>query len=156
MGVDYYTCQFCDECFTTSGDYGTCRGCDAMWCANCAEETHTWKYGGEHYCELCFTTDKKDISASDMRDYLLTKCNLKYDQVYEEMRLLPEFSTPQNTYECKTKQEHDCCKTCLVLGDDFGHGSRRKRGLCCVVRYEEDRNLYCSECSKEKKIKSSK
>lgn len=38
MGVDYYTCEFCNEIFNDCGNYNRCQKCRRMMCEDCGEQ----------------------------------------------------------------------------------------------------------------------
>ena len=137
--------NFCNECFTTSGDYGSCGGCGEMWFARCDKDTEKWTYAGKDCCELCFSTELSEITTEALLEFVLNKTGLDQTSIRKEMRLLPEYSKPKNVYVCQTHEDCASNQGCTELS--YGE----ERGFCCMARFGDDKQFFCSFCSKKQR-----
>lgn len=156
MGVDFYNCNVCDEIYADYSNYGTCEGCDARWCENCDENIKKFIYDGKECCNVCFSTDPVIITDDEMLDHVLQMLEKTRDDLKREMLLMDMYNKPQNEYKCIDPDgKHECNNACLVIAEDFDleESQLPLRGLCCVARYKEDKDAYCAECTKDKKLK---
>ncbi len=156
MGVDFYNCHNCNEIYADCGRYGSCEGCEKSWCESCMDDIKSFDYNDEPRCDLCFLTNVKEIKTKDILSYALKQLNKTKRELEEEMEKLPEFSTPQNKYECKGVHSGECNPNCTNIAADFdfdGEEDKIIRGLCCRGRFQKDEiSEYCKICS-PKKIK---
>lgn len=76
MGVDYYTCDYCDDTFPDCGYYVHCESCGTHWCSDeCAKEDG---FVREH-CAIHSDLDNRDL----MEKYNKEHCDFN-DCVYCE------------------------------------------------------------------------
>lgn len=79
MGVDYYSCQNCQETYPDCGDYFTCTGCESNFCSTqcggrkveAASTRGSWD--DKTSCVLC---RKEVITDSDMVIFLLRRLGI--------------------------------------------------------------------------------
>lgn len=70
MGVDYYSCNYCDGIFSDCGHYITYKTCGTRWCSNeCAEEDG-WV---DEHCNKYPVLDDRDL----MEFYRKKHCEYK-------------------------------------------------------------------------------
>lgn len=96
MGVDYYSCNYCDETFPDVGRYVTCD-CGNHWCCNeCAEEdgwidTHCSKYPMLDDIDLMEAYREKHCAIDycySCEYYRPSSCNYCREEDYEDCVLL--------------------------------------------------------------------
>ena len=150
MGIDYYTCCFCDEIY--AGDGGSCAGCHAHWCHRCAEDENPFWFDGKVRCTMCFDTLPNNIDTDDLLDYALEKIGQTRSELYDELKLKrPELCAPTHTYTCQQTEPHPCCnKECETLEDEHRDSALSGtyetdyvRGFCCNAKGCDD---LCTPC----------
>ena len=97
MGVDYFTCHYCEDAFPDCGHYVSCEGCRTHWCSDeCAKadgyiEEHCKKYYVYGYEDL---KDEKKIRKCEYKycvdcpDYEPDSCKYCRKEDYDDYVLL--------------------------------------------------------------------
>ena len=102
MGVDFYTCHYCEDTFPDCGYHVTCESCGTHWCSDeCAEEEG---YVAEH-CTRYNVYGYEDLES----ERKIRKCNHKYCDETCEFYVL------------------DSCKYCR--GEDYEDGELLSKAL---------------------------
>lgn len=162
MGVDFYNCCICNEIYAGCGDYGWCEGCGRSWCGYCDKSQHVFWYDDKICCTWCFSTDPQPIEDNDLLEYALEKLDKSRVELIDELkRDRPEYTEPQNVYECQDNpKSHICNKKCTTLADDFSdedlkqYSTHQVRGRCCNSKYPDNPDEMCESCNKKaKKVK---
>lgn len=150
MGVDHYNCDSCGCIYADCDSGGSCDSCHKSWCDDCFV-TVFW-YGTTLRCDLCFRTAPPHITKKNMLDYALSLLGKKREELVDEMKSLPKFSRPENTYTCQIKgDEHMCDPRCESLGGDYDDPDKDEvvRGMCCRAKFkeEDEKEFWCKECA---------
>lgn len=79
MGIDYYTCQSCNEAFPDCIEYFVCETCETMFCSGSC--------GGRKYDEedniSCVLCRKEQATDSNLLHFLIRHYKLSYEQVFK-------------------------------------------------------------------------
>jgi hypothetical protein len=147
MGVNFYNCHICGEIYPDCGNYGSCEGCNKSWCDNCNKKHHSFLYGDDIYCDLCFGDEPESIDAEDMIDFMCTKYNTTRDAISAEMP-----KKELRSYECVDEEEHECHEDCPLTQESVEDPKSiwytcYRRGRCCVAQGTE-----CESKKKKQKV----
>ncbi|KYG38144.1 hypothetical protein [Bacillus gaemokensis] len=103
MGVDYYSCEVCNDAFSDAGHYGHCSKCEENLCGHCYDEMRK-KYGeiGENHeksgffsecspkcCDACNGLEERNKKIDDVRVFVrwvaedLRESSLSIDDIEE-------------------------------------------------------------------------
>lgn len=99
MGVDFYSCHYCEDTFPDCGEYVNCE-CGNHWCSmECAEEEGFVS----QYCKLHPDLDDSELMdeyarkhcnrkycSDDCENYVLSSCKFCREEDYEDRELLEQ------------------------------------------------------------------
>ncbi len=97
MGVDFYSCHYCEETFPDCGSYVSCK-CGNYWCSmECAEEEGFV----QPHCKLHPELDDEELideyaakhcnrkyCSDDCENYVASSCKFCREEDYEDYKLL--------------------------------------------------------------------
>lgn len=87
MGIDYYSCSYCNSAFPDCSS--RCRWCDcgSRFCSpDCAKKEETVNDEGDTVGETCCMCRKEDANDTDLLNFLLKHFNLTHEQAMELYR----------------------------------------------------------------------
>lgn len=93
MGVDFYTCAECQDTFPDCGYYFRCTNCENMFCSNACgrkvcKDGEVNKY--QEDLTTCILCRKESVTDRDLLLFVLKKCNLTYDEAFEQYKVSDE------------------------------------------------------------------
>ncbi|HVI40874.1 MAG TPA: hypothetical protein VM577_09455 [Anaerovoracaceae bacterium] len=85
MGVDFYSCAQCGECFPDCGPYFTCSSCEQMFCCDECGVRKVEQPGEKRWQDVtsCLLCRKEDVTDSTLLYFVLNKFNLSYEEAVE-------------------------------------------------------------------------
>lgn len=91
MGVDWYTCNHCNDTYSDAGHYGSCSKCEDRYCGSCYDEFvekyglidedhEQYSYYGESLpeCDYCNGTEVDD---SELLDFALEMLGMSENEL---------------------------------------------------------------------------
>lgn len=113
MGIDYYSCQVCNDVFSDAGDFGWCSECGNRLCGYCVEdmikkygkvEEDNEKYGwyGDNTPIKCDSCIKEKVDLIDKEIVELVKEYFNNEgtlMAFDKEKVLAKLKSIVNKYE---------------------------------------------------------
>lgn len=89
MGVDFSTCDSCDEVFCECGPYAVCEDCGSYLCESCREEFevgHNMSADSEHVEDVCPFCSKEVVTDRELLAFALVELSTSRHDLEQEYR----------------------------------------------------------------------